>query len=83
MKKIDKIKKYLIAIGLIFFVLIYVRLAYLVLFMEDKEIHYQLGVYSYGAHTALGWFLSLTVGLVVVFVVWAHGLYLKKKNKNS
>ena len=70
-----KIKKYLIALGVLAFIVVYSGFFYLVFFAKSTEIKTHLGTISFGSGTALGWFITLSIGIVFLLGSWLHGKY--------
>jgi hypothetical protein len=70
-----KIKKYLIASGVFAFTVVYLGFFYLVFFTKNTEIKTHLGTISFGSGTALGWFITLSIGIVFLLGGWLHGKY--------
>ena len=70
-----KIKKYLIALGVFAFAVVYSGFCYLVFFTKNTEIKTHMGTISFGSGTALGWFITLSTGIVFLLADWLHGKY--------
>jgi hypothetical protein len=80
--KIVKLKKYLIGFGILAFVCVYIGFLYLVFFADSTEIGTHTGTISFGSGTALGWFLTLTAGIVILLIGYLHGKYQLHKESN-
>jgi hypothetical protein len=77
-----KVKKYLIALAIFAFSVVYAGFFYLVFFAETSEIKTHSGTISFGSGTALGWFITLTIGIVFILIGWLHGKYQAYKENN-
>ena len=77
-----KIKKYLIALGMFVFCVVYIGFFYLVFVAETTEIKTHSGTISFGSGTALGWFITLSIGIVFLLISWLHGKYQTHKFNN-
>ena len=80
--RILKFKKYLIRLGVIVFSFVYIGFFYLVFFAKSNEIKTHSGTISFGSGTALGWFITLSIGIVLLLGGWLHGKYQNHKDDN-
>jgi hypothetical protein len=70
-----KIKKYLAALSVFAFIIVYSGFFYLAFFADNTEIKTHFGTISFGSGTALGWFITLSIGIVFLLGSWLHGKY--------